>query len=40
MDVGHKVESRNPNVLVFLFYASIFRIYLSIFNMEYIIANF
>ena len=39
MDVGHKVESRNPNVLVFLFYASIFCIYLSIFNMEYIIAR-
>ena len=39
MDVGRKVEPYNLGVLVFLFYASLFCIYLSIFNIEYIIAN-
>ena len=39
MDVDRKVEPCNLGVLVFLFYASLFCIYLSIFNIEYIIAN-
>ena len=39
MDVGCKAEPWKPCVLVFLFYASFFRIYSSIFNMKYIIVN-
>ena len=39
MDVGRKAKLYNSHVPVFLFLALIFRIYSSIFNMEYIIAN-
>ena len=39
MDIGRKTKPRNSHVPVFLFYALIFCIYSSIFNMEYIIAK-
>jgi len=39
MDIGRKIEPRNPSVLVFLFYTSHFRNYSSIFNIKYIITN-
>jgi len=39
VDVGYKAKPRNSNILVFLFYTFLIYIYLSIFNMEYIITN-
>ena len=36
---GLKAELCQPYILIFLFYASLFCIYSSIFNMEYIITN-
>ena len=35
----HKAKSHNPYALVFLFYISLFSIFSSIFNMEYVITN-
>ena len=39
VNVGRKTELRNPRVLVFLFYTSLFCFYSSIFNVKYIIVN-